>query len=202
VRAQWISDAGASRWSRPCQSRSWRGRQEIKACPGRRDECEPAGKHAVVLPYRGVRKGRASGAVAGVVSPQFTCPQRNTRISCEGGRDQIENSRMKLHRTECLAVKTAGVTVQKGNGIKLRREDGVWESQSAFNSMLTNYTIENIGEIHDPKVFLESKRRIIRDIIKQDLHVKYSIKMNMSLRTIIENTDGETSKWAFTYWFY
>jgi hypothetical protein len=52
------------------RSRSWRGRQEIRARPGRRDECEPAGKHAVVSPYRGERKGLASGAVAGVVSPQ------------------------------------------------------------------------------------------------------------------------------------
>jgi hypothetical protein len=67
VRARWISDAGASRWSRPCRSRSWRGRQEIRARPGRRDECGPAGSHAVVSPYRGV----ASGAVAGVVSPQY-----------------------------------------------------------------------------------------------------------------------------------
>jgi hypothetical protein len=72
VREQWVSDAGASRWSRPCRSRSWRGRQEIRACPGRRDECEPAGKHAVVSPYRGERKGLASGAVAGVVSPQVS----------------------------------------------------------------------------------------------------------------------------------
>jgi hypothetical protein len=53
------------------RSRSWRARQEIRACPGRRDECEPAGKHDVVSPYRGERKGPASGAVAGVVSPHF-----------------------------------------------------------------------------------------------------------------------------------
>jgi hypothetical protein len=52
------------------RSGSWRARQEIRACPGRRDECEPAGNHAVVSHYRGERKDLASGAVAGVVSPQ------------------------------------------------------------------------------------------------------------------------------------
>jgi phage pi2 protein 07 len=87
--------------------------------------------------------------------------------------------------------------MQKGDGIKLRREDGVWEYQSAFNSMLTNYTIENTEGIHDPKVFLESKRSIIRNIVKQDLQLKYALKMNMVLHTIVENPKGEASKWAF-----
>jgi hypothetical protein len=130
----------------------------------------------------------------------FTCPERNIRISCEGCKERVERCRMQLHRTECLAVKSATVqngTVHNRSGIKLRREDGVWESQSAFNSMLTNYTVENTEEVHDPKVFLESKRRILRDIIKKDLQQKHSIKINLSLRTITENTEGETTKWAF-----
>jgi hypothetical protein len=127
----------------------------------------------------------------------FTCPQRNIRVSCERCKNRVEQCRMQLHRTECLAVKEANGTTQKRSEIKLRREDGVWESQSAFNGMLTNYTIENIEEVHDPKLFLESKRCIVRDIIKQDLRLKYAIKMNLVLHTLIENPKGDTSKWAF-----
>jgi hypothetical protein len=109
----------------------------------------------------------------------------------------VEQCRMKLDRTECLAVKSADGTIQKGNGVKQRREDGVWDSKSAFNSMLINYTVENTEEIHDPKVFLESKRSVVRDIIKQDLQLKYAIKMNLVLHTLVENPKGEISKWAF-----
>jgi hypothetical protein len=127
----------------------------------------------------------------------FMCPQRNIRVTCEGCKERVEQCRMQLHRTECLAAKEEDGTIHKGSGIKLRREDGVWESQSAFNRMLTNYNIENIGDIHDPKLFLESKRCIVRDIIKQDLHLKYAIKMNLVLHTLIENPTGDTSKWAF-----
>jgi hypothetical protein len=127
-----------------------------------------------------------------------SCKARDQKILCPDCGLFVLHKRIHIHGLkECSAARTVGGAMQKGDGIKLRREDGVWESQSAFNSMLTNYTIENVEEIHDPKVFLESKRRIIRDIVKQDLHLKYALKINLVLHTIVENPKGETSKWAF-----
>jgi hypothetical protein len=127
-----------------------------------------------------------------------SCKARKQRTLCPDCGLLVPEKRIHIHGLkECSVARTVGGAMQKGEGVKLRREDGVWESQSAFNSMLTNYTIENTEEVHDPKVFLESKRRIIRDIVKQDLQLKFALKMNLVLHTIVENPKGETSKWAF-----
>jgi hypothetical protein len=126
-----------------------------------------------------------------------SCKARDQQTLCPDCGLFVLHKRIHIHGLkECSVARTVGGAMQKGDGIKLRREDGVWESQSAYNSMLTNYTIENIEEIHDPKLFLESKRSNVRDIVEQDLHLKYSIKMNLVLHITIENTKNEASCWA------
>ncbi|KAF4528506.1 hypothetical protein B566_EDAN016828 [Ephemera danica] len=75
--------------------------------------------------------------------------------------------------------------------------DGVVVAKTAFNKMLTNYEVENSNEITDIAVFMESQRNTIQDIIKHDLFVKNTIKMNMALQINVENVAGEISPWAF-----
>jgi hypothetical protein len=90
----------------------------------------------------------------------------HVKTSCSVTRTRLPSTNVNVAPIVKPATTVPKITINPFEA-RQRHSEGVWESQSACNSMLTNYTIENIEEIHDPKVFLESKRSIARDLIKK-----------------------------------
>jgi hypothetical protein len=91
------------------------------------------------------------------------------------------------HQRQCLAH--TGGTYRRVN--RMRRPDGIYQSQSASNNQLFTFEIDNSESYSDVNEFLQAKKQVLKFIIKEQITFQGAIKSNLFLECEMINAVGE-----------
>jgi hypothetical protein len=91
------------------------------------------------------------------------------------------------HQRQCLAH--TGGAYRRVN--RMRRPDGIYQSQSASNNQLFTFEIDNSESYSDVNEFLQAKKQVLKFIIKEQITFQGAIKSNLFLECEMINAVGE-----------